>query len=440
MQPGLFERYAEAAMNRATGRASIIAIVMLATFGVTRAQDAGNLSVAGPVLSNSGHNAIDYGADEGYPLGTLATGAQMRHLVATYSHFDELTPARVVARAAAPWSFQRAAEPEIYYSFGGERRTIADYLSRQPTTGLLLARDDTILYEHYQYARSDRDRFLSQSMAKTITAMLIGIAATEGSIKSIDDDVATYVTGLAGTAYGNTPIRALLHMSSGVDFKEVYDGQDDIARLGRDLFGRPGKDPVVSIAQFNTRVGPPDTRWHYASSETEILGLVLRAATGKPVADYLGEKIWQQIGTEADASWAIDSTGQEVTFCCFNAVLRDYARFGRLLARDGMWNGRQVIPRQWLIDATTVRSSDAHLAPGTATRYYGYGYQIWLLPGAERRFALLGIRGQMIFVDPGTKLVMVHTAVRPEAVDRTASAETIALWLAAVDQLGRNAR
>jgi CubicO group peptidase (beta-lactamase class C family) len=430
-------------MNAGTVQVSIIAMLMLATFDVTSAQETSAqkaANVAGPVLSNTGHDAAAYGAEEGYPLGTLATGAEMRHLVATYSHFDELTPARIVARAAASWSFQRAAEPEIYYSFGGERRTIADYLSRQPTTGLLLARDDTVLYEHYQYARSDRDRFLSQSMAKTITSMLIGIATADGLIKSIDDDVATYATALAGTEYGKTPIRALLHMSSGVDFKETYDGQDDIARLGRDLFGRPGKAPVVSLAQFNTRVAPPDTQWHYASSETEVLGLILRAVTGKPVADYLSEKIWQRIGTEADASWAIDGTGQEVTFCCFNAVLRDYARFGRLLAHDGVWNGREVIPRQWLIDATTVRSSDAHLAPGAATKYYGYGYQIWLFPGAERRFVLLGIRGQMIFVDPATKLVMVHTAVRPKAVDRTASAETIALWLAVVDQFGRNAR
>ena len=421
-------------------RVSIAAMVLLATFGTTGAQEAAKLAVTGPVLSNTGPDAATYGADEGFPLGTLASAAQMRHLVSTYSHFDELTPARIVARAAVPWSFRRAAEPEISYSFGGERHTIADYLSRQPTTGLLVAKDDTILYEHYQYARSDRDRFLSQSMAKTITAMLMGIAAADGAIKSIDDDVATYVTGLAGTEYGKTPIRALLHMSSGVDFKETYDGQDDVARLGRDLFGQPGKAPVASVAQFNTRVAPPDTRWHYASSETEILGLILRAATGKPVAEYLSEKIWRQIGTEADASWAIDGTGQEVTFCCFNAVLRDYARFGRLLAHDGAWNGREVIPRQWLIDATTVRSSDAHLAPGVATKYYGYGYQVWLLPGTERRFVLLGIRGQMIFVDPATKLVMVHTAVRPKAVDMAASAETIALWLAVVDQLGRNAR
>jgi CubicO group peptidase (beta-lactamase class C family) len=80
--------------------------------------------------------------------------------------------------------------------------------------------------------------------------------------------------------------------------------------------------------------------------------------------------------------------------------LRDYARLGRLLAHDGAWEGRQLIPRQWVLDATTVKPADAHLAPGTATPYFGYGYQVWLLPGEQRRFALLGIRGQIILVDP----------------------------------------
>ena len=156
-------------MDSGIVRVSIAAMVMLATFGTTRAQEAAKLAVTGPVLSNTGPDAAAYGADEGFPLGTLATASQMQHLVAAYSHFDELTPARIVPRAASPWSFQRAAEPEISYTFGGERHTIMDYLNRQPTTGLLIARDDTILYEHYRYARSERDRFLSQSMAKTIT-------------------------------------------------------------------------------------------------------------------------------------------------------------------------------------------------------------------------------------------------------------------------------
>jgi CubicO group peptidase (beta-lactamase class C family) len=419
-----------------------LTLILVATRGTpSHAQDAAKAptaaAVAGPVFSQSGPDAAEYGAASGFPVGTQATASKPEHLVATYSHFGEIFPSRQVKRAATPWQFKRAAEPAISYTFKSERFSIEDYLARNPATGLLIAKDDTILYEHYQYARTDADRFLSQSMAKTITAMLIGIAVAENKIKSIDDPVSAYVPGLANTEYGGTSLRALLHMSSGVSFTENYDGADDVARLGRDLFVAPGRDPVASVAQFNTRVAPPETKWHYASSETEILGLVLRAAVGQPVSDYLGERIWQAIGTEADASWVIDGTGQETTFCCFNAVLRDYARLGRLLAHDGAWEGRQLIPKAWLLDATTVRPADAHLAPGTATPYFGYGYQTWLFPGQARRFALMGIRGQLIFVDPATKLVMVHTAVRKKPSDIAANSEAITMWMHVVAQLGK---
>jgi CubicO group peptidase (beta-lactamase class C family) len=393
--------------------------------------------VLGPVFSGTGPDAAAYGETAGFPVGTRATASQRGNLVGTYSHFDELFPSRLVKRATTPWLFKRAPEPTIFYNFRSDRLSIENYLSRNPTTGLLIARDDTILHEHYQYARTDHDRFLSQSVAKTITAMLIGNAISENKIRSIDDPVLAYVPSLANTEYGKTSIRDLLHMSSGVAFTENYDGSDDVAKLARDLFGEPGKDPIASVAQFNTRIAPPGTKWHYASVETEILGLVLRAAIGEPVADYLHDRIWQAIGTEADASWAIDGTGQEVTFCCFNAVLRDYARIGRLLAHDGAWEGRQLIPRQWLQDATTVQPNNAYLAPGAATPYFGYGYQVWLLPGEQRRFALLGIRGQMILVDPASKLVMVHTAVRNNPSDPASNAETIALWLGVIKQLGK---
>jgi CubicO group peptidase (beta-lactamase class C family) len=401
------------------------------------AESRGGEAEPGAVFSDTGPDAAAYGAAAGFPIGTRATASQLENLVGTYSHFDEMFSSRPIRRATTPWLFKRAPEPAISYNFGSDRLSIENYLGRNPTTGLLIAKDDTILYEHYQYARTDRDRFLSQSMAKTITAMLIGIAVSENKIRSIDDLVSVYVPGLANTEYGKTPIRDLLHMSSGVAFAEIYDGKDDVAQLSRDLFGVPGKDPVASVAQFNTRIAPPGTKWHYASVETEILGLVLRAATGVPVADYLGDKIWGAIGTEADASWTIDSTGQETAFCCFNATLRDYARLGRLLAHDGAWEGRQLIPRQWLLDATTVNPSNAYLAPRAATPYFGYGYQVWILPGEQRSFALIGIRGQMILVDPASKLVMVHAAVRKQPSDRASSADLIALWLGVVAQLGK---
>ena len=151
-------------------------------------------------------------------------------------------------------------------------------------------------------------------------------------------------------------------------------------------------------------------------------------------AAYLETRIWQKMGAEADASWVVDATGHEGTYCCFSAVLRDWARLGLVLAHDGAWNGQQIIPRQWLLDATTIAPGEGFRRPGIATPYYGYGYQVWIFPGPRRQFALLGIHGQKIFVDPAAQLVLVHTSVQ---VNPTAPGpvELIALWNALVKKL-----
>ncbi len=395
---------------------------------------------AEPEFREGGLDAEAYGSDAGYPVGSRLTLAQQRFLIGSLSHYDEIFPSRTVTKPAAAWAFRRENRlPEVRYTYQGSRFDLNDYLERNPVTGLLIARDDMILFERYQYARTDADRFTSQSMAKTITAMLVGIAIGEGKIRSIDDKAAAYVPSLAGSAYGETPIHALLNMSSGVEFTERYDGRDDIATLSRGLF-IPGTaaGTATLLAQFNSRPRPPGTFFHYASSETLTLGLVLSAATGRPVAEYLSEKIWQPIGAEADASWITDVFGHEVTYCCFNAVLRDYARFGRLLARDGNWDGRQVIPRQWVKDATTVRAEDEHLRPGRVSPGFGYGYQVWLMGGEPAgTFSLRGIRGQVLFVDPVSRLVMVQTSARPQPVD-AGMAENTNLWRALVAQQRRD--
>ncbi len=354
-------------------------------------------------------------------------------MVGGYTHFDQKYGFHRVGKAdtPAPLAYAAAALP-VGFSNAAGTWTLEQYLDRHPTTGLLIARGSTILREHYRYARADADRFLSQSMAKTITAMLIGIAVSEGRIRSIDQPAADYVPDLAGSNYGSTSIRDLLHMASGVAFLETYDGKDDSARMGRMLFGRANPGPAQVVASFNTREAPAGTRFHYAGIETEVLGLVLRHATGLSPAAYLEDRVWRKLGTEADATWGVDTTGQEATYCCFSATLRDWARFALMLAHDGAWNGQQIVPKQWVLDATTVAAP--WLAPGMTSKFYGYGYQIWLLPGARRQFALLGIHGQVIFVDPAAHLVMVHTAVRVQATGDPMAGEVVALWRAVVQR------
>ena len=389
-----------------------------------------------PVFSDTGPEAGAHGAARGYPLGKAGLETnQPPFMVGSYSHQDEILRSRIVPRGAQASMLSRASqELAVTYTYQGAQQTLDTYLERHPATGLLIAHDRTILFEHYRYRRTDAQRFTSQSMAKTMTAMLIGIAVSEGAIKSVDEPVSAYVEELKGTELGATSIRALLHMASGIEFAEAYDGTGDSAALTRDLWRRDTPGPARSLAKFDKRIAPPDTVWHYAGLDTETLGLVLTRATGAPPAQYLSSRIWAKIGAEADASWIVDASGQEATFCCVNAVLRDWTRFAILLAHDGRWNDEQVIPQAWVREATTAAPAGSFLAPGTATRFWGYGSPTWIMPGARRQFALLGMHGQSIFVDPASKLVLVHTAVRRKANNDPAAAELLSLWRALVAQ------
>jgi CubicO group peptidase (beta-lactamase class C family) len=389
-----------------------------------------------PTFAQGGPDAKRYGIDEGYPvpgfLRALWEGNPWdpKYRVGAFTHFDEIYTTRKINRAAVPWMFGRSTA-EIRYRFQGRQSSPADYVSRNPVTGLLIARDDQILFEHYQYGRTDHDRLMSQSMVKSITGMLIGLAIAEGAIKSVDDVPEIYVPGFRGTEYGRTPIRDLLHMSSGVDFGEERDGERDLNRLWRDMVIGASifkKGTINSITQFNHRIAPSGTRYHYASIEPDVLGVMLRHAIKKPASEYLQETVWQRIGAEADATWLVDAEGFEVAHFGFNAVLRDYARLGRLLAHDGAWDGKQIIPLQWMIDATTVRPQDAYLAPGKSMPTFGFGYLLWLLPSDRRQFALVGQNGQRICIDPASKVVMVHTALDENE-------EVWRLWSAVAEQL-----
>lgn len=416
-------------MMRHAARAAILLLLVAAAGCGERASPptaAPAVAADGPRFSPAGPNMTLYATADGrYPRADRSNWFQPAYSVDGFSRLDEIFPARVVARpgAASPWR-RAAREPAITYAappaLGGRQYDIDGYMSRNPTTGLLVAVGDTIHVERYQYGRTDTQRMVSFSMAKTICALLVGLAVHDGAIASIDDPAETYATALKGSEYGRTPIRHLLTMSSGVRFREDYDGADDVALLTRAVMYGPGG--AGAVRQFSTRDHAPGRHWYYASAETQVLGLVLRAAIKRPLTDYLSERIWQPIGAEADASWVVDRTGQETTYANFSAVLRDYARLGMLLANGGKSGDRQIVPADWLREMTRAQFS------GTQTgRWFGYGFQTWIFPENDGSFALLGVRGQAIFVDPARRLVMVHTAVRADSRD-PGGAETTALW------------
>ena len=359
------------------------------------------------------------------PALALAAPPVDPKMVELWSRMDEFHAARGVRKPDAAYELKRAApSPEI-------DKLVDAFMDAHPNTGLLVLKGDTVLAERYQYGRSAQNRFESASVAKTVLGMLVGIAVSEGKIKSLDDKAEQYVPDLKGHAYGETSIRDLLTMSSGVHWRESYgwDRDQGLRLIENTLNGASGGGAEAMLA-FNQREAPAGTRFHYASGDSEVLGLVLRAAVGRPLAQYLSEKIWQPMGAEADATWLVDKAGNETGFCCINATLRDFGRFGLLLANGGARDGKQIIPAGWVKAAT--HPSARHLRVGAATVHNGYGYQTWILSrpraGGDPVFAAFGVRGQAIYVDPATKVVMVHTAVWDENVDREARAAQYELW------------
>lgn len=369
------------------------------------------------------------GKSAGYPIGTRASWFFDESVrVGSFSNLDKLLPHYTLERAASPLPLPTAARPPKFeYRFENQTHTLDDFLARQRITGLLLIKDGEILFERYQYDRTPAHRLVSHSMAKSIVSLAVGMALAEGKIASLDDAVSKYVPKLAGSPYGETSIRNVLRMSSGVPFNEVYDTRDDLTRFSvlRNWHGS-----IEALRAFTVREVGQGTRFHYASSETVVLAVLLHAVTGTTLSEYVTERLWQPMGAEADATWARTPDGIEAASGSFNAILRDYGRLGVLLANDGAVGGRQVVPKDYLLEATDWHRHPEAFAPRRATRFFGYGYQFWTFPGEKRRFALLGVYGQSIFIDPELKLVMVVTAAaRNASVGKEPfAAERSAVW------------
>lgn len=355
------------------------------------------------------------GKGSGYPRGTMQSVTTDRHKVGSFSALDEIYPSRPVARSGPVWELKPGAPPPaIAYEFDGQARTLEDYLQRQRVTSLLIVKDGEVRLERYQYDRNAQHRFIGYSMSKSITSLLVGMALEKNLIKSLDDTAQTYAPELQGSAYGAATIRQLLLMGSGVRWTEDYGGNDDVADLWGALFRVfRGGNPTSVLTARRPQDAPPGTRFKYSSGETQVLCHVLHGASKRNVAELTQEWLWGPLGAEAPASWL---TGwQNIEYCAggFNATARDYARLGMLLARDGERDGRQIVPRDYLLQSTDATRQPPGFRVNEAGPGFGYGHQFWLGGGTTRGFALIGVYGQQITVVPAHGLVIVQTAVWP---------------------------
>jgi CubicO group peptidase (beta-lactamase class C family) len=406
------------------------------------------LSVTFGAIAAAAPDEIKLGKAQGYPVGTPATWFFDESVrVGSFTHEADIKglyrgQVNVLPASTRPMPLPMAPqEPQFHWNARDARnRTLDDYLARQRIMGLIIVKDGIVQVERYQYDRKPTDRFTSQSMAKSLVSLAVGIAQREGFIKSLDDTAAQYAPGIKGTLLGDTTLRNLLRMASGMKYEETYDGLGDGARFSKAMVA---DGFAAAIRQITVRDVDPGTRFNYAGPQTLALAAALRGATHMNLSAYLTPRLWQAIGAADSASWYADRTGLEVASANFNATLRDYARLGVVLAYDGVRpddpTATHIIPLDYLLDATDWKRVPQAFRPGKATSYQGYGYQFWLFPGEQRRFAMLGVFGQSVYVDPGLKLVMVQTAANatPEAYKTSLAQDRDAFWRGVVAFYGR---
>jgi CubicO group peptidase (beta-lactamase class C family) len=341
--------------------------------------------------------------------------------VSTFRNGHRLFATRTIACGTTLRPLPAAARPLAPLRFASRGRSwdLYDYLAVNRIAGLLLLKDGRIALELYQYGNTPATRWMSMSLAKSVTSTLIAAAVQQGAIGSIGEAVTKYLPQLSGSAYDGVSIRDTLMMSSGVRWNEAYtDPASDRRRLLEAQIAQRRGAALALLAKL-PRAAPPGTVYNYNAGDTQVAGELVRAATGMTLAHYLSERIWKRFGMEADASWWLESPdGIEIAGSGISATLRDYGRFGLFFMNGGVADGERILPSGWTEEAGAPKTLEGG-------QRLDYGYFWWpavpTLATAPTAGAFLGkgIFGQSLYLNPRERVVIVAWGARskPEGMD-----------------------
>ncbi len=284
------------------------------------------------------------------------------------------------------------------------------------TDGFLVIKDDVVAFERYFDPMSRRSRHLVMSVSKSIVSSVAATLFADGLLDP-DAPVETYVPELAESGYAGARVRDVLDMRTGVRFSEAYlDPLSEVRVMERSMGWAPRRDgdPLGAYPYILTTVRETDHdgTFTYRSIDTDTLGWMVERATKQRMADLISQRVWQPMGAEHDAEVTVDPLGCAIHDGGVSATLRDLGRFGLMLLDQGVVNGREVLPAQWIESASYppadvrdafARSENEPYLPGG-----WYRNQFWFVPGDHGPILLcLGIHGQMIFVEAATRTVGV---------------------------------
>jgi len=359
-----------------------------------------------------------------------------------FQSVETIFPVRKVRSGREVWKLPKSPKASgfaVRYEFADAEFGIDEFNERTKSNALLILKDGEIVYEKYLNGSRPSTRFMSFSTAKSFTSTMVGIALEQRRMGSVDEALVRYLPALIGSAYDGVTIRDALQMVSGVEWDQlVYDWADETKPLvflwRRSLVEQRYR--FVEGANSLRRAHSPGQQYNYNTMETSLLGWAVENAANQRYAAYFEEQLWQPAGMEFDAAWILDGPedlGREMAGGGLLASLRDYGRFGQMMADGGRANGRQIVSADWVKSATTPDRDAIQYGKLYDGYPLGYGYQWWLVDNG--RFEAVGVYGQFIFVAPEENVVIVKLSYWPEAWVDDMEYESYAFFDAVIDAL-----
>jgi CubicO group peptidase (beta-lactamase class C family) len=297
------------------------------------------------------------------------------------------------------------------------------YSDQHQGVGLIVLKDGAVASEAYRPGADATTRSASQSMHKTVVALMIGAAVSDNIMGSADDAVGQYVTEWADDPRGKITLRQLLAMESGLDYSSM--AKMELAAL--DLMMGEATD-----AALGTAAERPPGKYNYNNVDYQIAGLALSRALKKAgrgdYAAYLSEKLWCPLGNRDATLWQEYAGGEPRYFAFLDASVRDWARVGELIRQQGQWQGKPLISAGWIAAMTAPGKTNANYglgiwrgSPWTKVRRYASESSITAQHSApyaaEDVYFLDGYGGQRVYIVPSAGLVISRSGETSQAWD-----------------------
>ncbi|PAU89367.1 6-aminohexanoate hydrolase [Pseudomonas sp. WN033] len=346
-----------------------------------------------------------------------------------FHHMRELLPSRNIARGAGPVSelpvgedWRERIEALRFTGPDGNELSFIDYLTDSYADSTLIMKDGKVIYEAYHQGQTAHLPHQLWSVTKSFTGLIASMLIEEGLIKA-DAQVTDYLPELEGSGWQGATVQQVLNMTADIDYSEIYgDERSDVlqyavaAGMVPAPADYPGARELYSYLPTIGAAGEHGQGFIYRTVHTEVLGWLVRRASGQRLSDLISERIWQPLGAEQDAYMLLDRHGTGWAGAGMNATLRDLARFGEMMRNEGRFNGRQIVSSSVVrsilegADREAFKASGRDFQPG-----YSYRNQWWISHNADGGYEALGVHGQMIHVNPTVGLVVVRLSSHPIA-------------------------